>query len=105
MDWGGRERWGADVEAGVALLSEEYSTLHKRAHLSLYQLLSDSRGEKRGRPQIIEMMTSKIAQQLASLLKQRLRTFNRKKKMVMVVSEEEMDNIANEALEAVLGCT
>ena len=50
------------------------------------------------------MMTSKIAHQLASLLKQRLSTFNRKKRR-MVVSEEEMDNIANEALEAVLGCT
>ena len=51
-------------------------------------------------------MTSKIATQLASLLKQRLCNFNRKKSTRrMEVSEEEMDNIANEALEAVLGCT
>ena len=51
-------------------------------------------------------MTSKIALQLASLLKQRLCHFNRKKSARrMTVSEEEMDNIANEALEAVLGCT
>ena len=61
--------------------------------------VEETRAEK-----IIKMMTSKIAHQLASLLKQRLCTFNRKKRR-MVVSEEEMDNIANEALEAVLGCT
>ena len=51
-------------------------------------------------------MTSKIAQQLASLIKQRICHFNLKKSpRRTIVSEEEMDNIANEALEAVLGCT
>ena len=75
-----------------------------RGHLSLHQLLSDSRADKRRA--IIKIMTSKIATQLASLLKQRLCHFNRKKSTRrMEVSEEEMDNIANEALEAVLGCT
>ena len=60
--------------------------------------------------QIIETMKmrSKMAQQLATLVKQRLNQFNEKKKKNTkrtLVSEEEMDNIANEALEAVLGCT
>ena len=53
-------------------------------------------------------MGSKMAQQLAILVKQRLNQFNEKKKKNTkrtLVSEEEMDNIANEALEAVLGCT
>ena len=52
-------------------------------------------------------MRSKMAQQLATLVKQRLNQFNEKKKNTKrtLVSEEEMDNIANEALEAVLGCT
>ena len=53
-------------------------------------------------------MRSKMAQQLATLVKQRLNQFNEKKKKNTkrtLVSEEEMDNIANEALEAVLGCT
>ena len=54
-------------------------------------------------------MRSKMAQQLATLVKQRLNQFNEKKKKKntkrTLVSEEEMDNIANEALEAVLGCT
>ena len=60
--------------------------------------------------QIIDKMKmgSKMAQQLATLVKQRLNQFNEKKKKNTkrtLVSEEEMDNIANEALEAVLGCT
>ena len=60
--------------------------------------------------QIIETMKmgNKMAQQLATLVKQRLNQFNEKKKKNTkraLVSEEEMDNIANEALEAVLGCT
>ena len=51
-------------------------------------------------------MARRIARQLASLLKLRLsRLQTGKGKARMAATEEELDNLANEALEAVLGCT
>ena len=50
-------------------------------------------------------MQIKITKQIATIIKKQLLVLKNKRAMTpRVISEEEMDNIANEALESVLGC-
>ena len=49
-------------------------------------------------------MQIRITKQISVIIKRRLMVVRNQKKMRPVLSEEEMDNLANEALEAVLHC-
>ena len=50
-------------------------------------------------------MQIKITKQIATIIKKQFLTFRNKKVTTRtMISEEEMDNLANEALESVLGC-
>ena len=50
-------------------------------------------------------MQIKITKQISTIIKKQFSSFrNKKSASRIVLSEEEMDNLANEALESVLGC-
>jgi hypothetical protein len=50
-------------------------------------------------------MQIKITKQIVTIIKKQYLSFrNKKTTSRTMISEEEMDNLANEALEAVLGC-
>ena len=72
------------------------------------EIIPSSRKQTAEEPTPVKMKIVRMTRHVSTIIKNRLRLLRSQEKVAMTrlsITEEELDNIANEALEAVLSCT